>query len=483
MTDRSATASAVLPSPRRTVLPGEGADWTPPSWDDVVREHADRVYRLAYRLTGNPHDAEDLTQETFIRVFRSLADYKPGTFEGWLHRITTNLFLDMVRRRARLRMEGLPEDSDRLPGAGPEPEQVFSDTHLDPVLQAALDELAPEFRAAVVLCDVEGLSYEEIGATLGVKLGTVRSRIHRGRAALRAALERRGAAARGGHDEGRSGGRGMTGARRFSLSSPDWGQAHLTLDAIVAYVDDELSPGARRARAGAPRRLRRVPRRGRRPASGPRRPCAARWPEPAVVAAAQPAVDPGRGRAAPDAARSRRHRGRAVRPAARRPAGRSRCRPDAHEPRSRRPCPTCPRPASVPARPRRRGGSPAGRGSARCRAWRWARWPSARWPRPGAARRSPWPPSGVARWCRRWTGAAPARPAVERTPPPARSSRRRRTPRRPAPWRPGGPRRAAARPPEPHPRCLPPGALSPRQLPPRSAHPIGYADFTAAAAG
>jgi RNA polymerase sigma-70 factor (ECF subfamily) len=96
----------------------------------------------------------------------------------------------MVRRRARLRMEGLPEDSDRLPGGGPEPEQVFSDTHLDPALQAALDELAPEFRAAVVLCDVEGLSYEEIGATLGVKLGTVRSRIHRGRAALRAALER-----------------------------------------------------------------------------------------------------------------------------------------------------------------------------------------------------------------------------------------------------------------------------------------------------
>ena len=88
------------PPPRRTVPPGEGADWTPPSWDEVVREHADRVYRLAYRLTGNPHDAEDLTQETFVRVFRSLANYKPGTFEGWLHRITTNLFLDMVRRRA-----------------------------------------------------------------------------------------------------------------------------------------------------------------------------------------------------------------------------------------------------------------------------------------------------------------------------------------------------------------------------------------------
>jgi RNA polymerase sigma-70 factor (ECF subfamily) len=167
------------------------AAWTPPSWDEVVREHADRVYRLAYRLTGNAHDAEDLTQETFIRVFRSLANYKPGTFEGWLHRITTNLFLDMARRRSRLRMEGLPEDTDRLAGDDPSPEQVYVETHLDPDLQAALDELPPEFRAAVVLCDVEGLSYEEIGATLGVKLGTVRSRIHRGRQALRASLERR----------------------------------------------------------------------------------------------------------------------------------------------------------------------------------------------------------------------------------------------------------------------------------------------------
>jgi RNA polymerase sigma-70 factor (ECF subfamily) len=190
MSDGLATADPTGAAPVDPVLPGEGAPWTPPTWDEVVREHADRVYRLAYRLTGNQHDAEDLTQETFVRVFRSLASYRPGTFEGWLHRITTNLFLDMVRRRARIRMEALPDDSDRIAGTGPEPEQVFSDTHLDPALQRALDQLPPEFRAAVVLCDVEGLSYEEIGATLEVKLGTVRSRIHRGRAALRAALER-----------------------------------------------------------------------------------------------------------------------------------------------------------------------------------------------------------------------------------------------------------------------------------------------------
>ena len=156
-----------------------------PSWDELVRQHADRVYRLAYRLSGNRHDAEDLTQETFIRVFRSLQNYQPGTFEGWLHRITTNLFLDMVRRRSRIRMDALPEDYDRVPSEQPNPEQIYHDARLGPDLQAALDSLPAEFRAAVVLCDIEGLSYEEIGATLGVKLGTVRSRIHRGRQALR----------------------------------------------------------------------------------------------------------------------------------------------------------------------------------------------------------------------------------------------------------------------------------------------------------
>ncbi|CAN5380015.1 RNA polymerase sigma factor SigE [soil metagenome] len=164
------------------------APWVPPTWDQVVREHSARVYRLAYRLSGNAQDAEDLTQETFVRVFRSLASYQPGTFEGWLHRITTNLFLDLVRRRARIRFDALPEDTERMPGSAPSPEQVYADTHLDPQVQAALDALAPDFRAAVVLCDIEGLTYEEIAATLGVKLGTVRSRIHRGRVQLREAL-------------------------------------------------------------------------------------------------------------------------------------------------------------------------------------------------------------------------------------------------------------------------------------------------------
>lgn len=163
-----------------------------PSWDELVREHADRVYRLAYRLSGNAQDAEDLTQDTFIRVFRSLQSYEPGTFEGWLHRITTNLFLDMVRRRNRIRMEALPEDYERVPSGDPDPGQIYADANLNPQLQVALDALSPEFRAAVVLADIEGLSYEEVAATLGVKLGTVRSRIHRGRKSIREALENQG---------------------------------------------------------------------------------------------------------------------------------------------------------------------------------------------------------------------------------------------------------------------------------------------------
>jgi RNA polymerase sigma-70 factor (ECF subfamily) len=165
--------------------------WTAPSWEEVVHQHSARVYRLAYRLTGNQHDAEDLTQEVFVRVFRSLANYTPGTFEGWLHRITTNLFLDSVRRKARIRFDALPDDAERLESKDRGPAQVYDDTHFEHDVQAALDALPPDFRAAVVLCDLEGLPYEEIAAVLDIKIGTVRSRIHRGRSALRAALAHR----------------------------------------------------------------------------------------------------------------------------------------------------------------------------------------------------------------------------------------------------------------------------------------------------
>ena len=161
-------------------------------WAEIVEEHSTRVYRLAYRLTGNKHDAEDLTQEVFIRVFRSLDSFVPGSFEGWLHRITTNLFLDRVRRRQKFRFDGFAEGAEeRFAGPDPSPEHAIHDANLDPDVEHALSSLSEEFRVAVVLCDMEGLSYEEIADTLGVKLGTVRSRIHRGRQQLRNALAHR----------------------------------------------------------------------------------------------------------------------------------------------------------------------------------------------------------------------------------------------------------------------------------------------------
>lgn len=169
----------------------DAGDGELPSWAELVSEHADSVYRLAYRLSGNQHDAEDLTQDTFMRVFRSLKTYQPGTFEGWLHRITTNLFLDMVRRRAIIRMEALPEDYERVEsrnGRDAQPEAAFELNNLDPALERALDTLSPEFRVALVLCDGIGMSYDDIARTLGVKMGTVRSRIHRARTQLRSQL-------------------------------------------------------------------------------------------------------------------------------------------------------------------------------------------------------------------------------------------------------------------------------------------------------
>jgi len=169
------------------------------TWEKIVENHSARIYRLAYHLTGNQHDAEDLTQDVFVRVFNSLSQYKPGTFEGWLHRITTNLFLDRMRRKKRIRFDFMAEDDQAVPTSASfdrhersgQPEDAFEMSHLGDDIVQALAELPPEYRAAVVLADIEGLSYEEIAATLGIKMGTVRSRLSRARAKLRESLAHR----------------------------------------------------------------------------------------------------------------------------------------------------------------------------------------------------------------------------------------------------------------------------------------------------
>lgn len=160
-----------------------------PSFDEVATLYGPTIYQMAYRLTGDDEEARDLAQDVFVRVYRNLDKYEPGTFTGWLYRVTKNLFLDRVRRRGRVRMEALPEEDWRQPvDATPGPADRVEQGLLRGDIERAIVTLPPTFRTAVVLCDVQGLSYDEISDATGWPLGTVRSRIHRGRKLLREAL-------------------------------------------------------------------------------------------------------------------------------------------------------------------------------------------------------------------------------------------------------------------------------------------------------
>ena len=162
-----------------------------PTWEEVATTHGRYLYTLAYRLTGHHADAQDLVQEVLLRVRRGLATYQDQNMAGWLSRITTNAFLDDVRRKKRRPADPLPDEPDRIiegaPGA-----DVAIDEHLLPGdVQSALDALPEDYRVCVVLCDVMGHTYQEIAESLDIPVGTVRSRIHRGRLQLRNRLAHR----------------------------------------------------------------------------------------------------------------------------------------------------------------------------------------------------------------------------------------------------------------------------------------------------
>ena len=157
-----------------------------PTWEEVARLHGRFLYNVAYRLTGNDDDAQDVVQEALLRVRKGLERYQPGSLEGWLARIVTNVFLDEMRRRKRRPADALPDDPGRVLPPAPAADEV--ETGLSAEIQQALEGLPDEFRVPVVLCDVSDLSYEQIADATGVPIGTVRSRIHRGRRMLRATL-------------------------------------------------------------------------------------------------------------------------------------------------------------------------------------------------------------------------------------------------------------------------------------------------------
>lgn len=164
------------------------------AFEALVVRYGQRIYNIAYRLAGNEADAKDLTQEAFIRVFRALRRIDPTAgLEGWLHRVVTNLYIDLLRRRPKVRVESLDapvytakgdEVAREVAAEGANPETAVLEASLDVDVQAALVALAPELRAVVVLSDVEGYSYEEIGQMLRIPVGTVKSRLHRARRAL-----------------------------------------------------------------------------------------------------------------------------------------------------------------------------------------------------------------------------------------------------------------------------------------------------------
>ncbi|HYL26249.1 MAG TPA: sigma-70 family RNA polymerase sigma factor [Candidatus Nitrosotalea sp.] len=161
----------------------------------AIEQYGKATYNFAYRLTGNEADASDLTQEAFIRVFRAWRSFKPGTsFRSWIYRIVTNLYRDELRRRRGRYHEEIPDDHEPRPGAGRplavEPIEEYIEGHLSEPVSKALADLTAEQRQIVLLADIEGCSYQEIGDIVGCAVGTVRSRLHRARERLRGLVTR-----------------------------------------------------------------------------------------------------------------------------------------------------------------------------------------------------------------------------------------------------------------------------------------------------
>src|SRR5579872_370870 len=186
----TAAQAPVRPAAGAATIPG-----LPPSpeavlFEEMVTSHLDPLYRTALRLTGRPQDAEDLVQETYLRAWRSLHTYRPGTNpKAWLFRILHNAHIDRYRASTRT-----VQTVDEMEGQDPAfvvhetPESVVLSGVMDAEIRQALMALPEVFRSCLILADLEGFSYQEIADILGIPRGTVMSRLFRGRRAMRRAL-------------------------------------------------------------------------------------------------------------------------------------------------------------------------------------------------------------------------------------------------------------------------------------------------------
>jgi len=166
------------------------------AWEDLLRVYTRKMYNLCYRFTGRTDQAEDLTQEVFIKIYQTLRSYDAGqgSFSTWLYRVARNHLVDHYRRTKKDRMTSSIEDDlatlEEKPSPGVEPTGHVEARERQELLQQALDRLSPDLREAVVLRDLHDLDYLEIAQVLGVPQGTVKSRINRGRLELARVLKR-----------------------------------------------------------------------------------------------------------------------------------------------------------------------------------------------------------------------------------------------------------------------------------------------------
>ena len=172
------------------------------AWAEMVRTHHKRVYGLCYRFTGNVADAEDMTQDVFLKIYSNLASFDTtrGSLQVWITTMTRNLLVDNFRRTKNQRATGSLDDGwesaedlkpiDRLTSKGPSQHEQAAQKELSAMVQSALARVSIELREAVILRDLQDMDYKEIAQVLGIPEGTVKSRISRGRAELARLLER-----------------------------------------------------------------------------------------------------------------------------------------------------------------------------------------------------------------------------------------------------------------------------------------------------
>jgi RNA polymerase sigma-70 factor (ECF subfamily) len=161
------------------------------AWEELVRQHTRQVYGLCFRFTNSSQEAQDLTQEVFLRVFKTIKTFRSaeGSFHTWLSRVTRNLLIDHYRRTRQERVtdsieEQLPMLEEEGATASARPDQAVAGREASEILQASLQKLSPDLREAVILRDLQEMEYRDIAQVLDIPEGTVKSRINRGRAEL-----------------------------------------------------------------------------------------------------------------------------------------------------------------------------------------------------------------------------------------------------------------------------------------------------------